>query len=313
VTVAVSDPFCHGAFAVLEEMTGLSLRMVICPGGRSGRSLPASTRPVRPRAVRPREGRFPGRKRKSGSPRGGGSGFAADPAPCGVPRNVGRPDVPRRPGRCDRGTLRVDTCAPALLPPPVPKTALRRVPGTCGRLGRARPSLETVFHSSPRPESSLSRRVSCAVSPARGDREDSPGLAVGISLDSVGLNPGQLDITGKILRKGTGSSSCRPRPEGIATTLFAMLREEYRPGFAPSPSRSATASGTRGISSWTGVRRRSGIPATGPAGGVPRSDILMIEHLPDPAALAPAAPRAGRPLVLCGIRGSTSTGRFARC
>ena len=31
VTVAVTDPFRHGAFAVLEEMTGLSLRMVVCP------------------------------------------------------------------------------------------------------------------------------------------------------------------------------------------------------------------------------------------------------------------------------------------
>ena len=36
MTVAVTDPFRHGAFAVLEEMTGFSLRMVVCPGRTIG-------------------------------------------------------------------------------------------------------------------------------------------------------------------------------------------------------------------------------------------------------------------------------------
>ena len=36
VTVAVTDPFRHGTFAVIEEMTGLSLRLVVCPGRTIG-------------------------------------------------------------------------------------------------------------------------------------------------------------------------------------------------------------------------------------------------------------------------------------
>jgi len=36
VTVAVTDPFRHGVFAVLEEMTGFSLRIVVCPARTIG-------------------------------------------------------------------------------------------------------------------------------------------------------------------------------------------------------------------------------------------------------------------------------------
>ncbi|OYV69218.1 MAG: hypothetical protein B7Z74_07955, partial [Deltaproteobacteria bacterium 21-66-5] len=58
-----------------------------------------------------------------------------------------------------------------------------------------------------------------------------PDLRAGISLDSVGFNPGQLDITEKVLRKGNGLFLVSsPGPEGVATTLFSMLREGYRPG-----------------------------------------------------------------------------------
>jgi len=56
-----------------------------------------------------------------------------------------------------------------------------------------------------------------------------------------------------------------PRARGAATTLFSMLARGTVPAFAPSPSRSATGSGTKGISSSTGGRRRSGFPPTGRA------------------------------------------------
>ncbi|HWS16163.1 MAG TPA: hypothetical protein VN450_08250, partial [Candidatus Methylomirabilis sp.] len=36
LTVASADPFRHGTFAAIEEMTGLSLRLVVCPMGTIG-------------------------------------------------------------------------------------------------------------------------------------------------------------------------------------------------------------------------------------------------------------------------------------
>ena len=133
-----------------------------------GDPCPLLPRPVRPRAVRPRGGLdFPGGGREVALGGGKEAGLRADPAPRGVPRDVGRPDVPRRPGRGDRGPLGGETRAPALLPPPVPETALRRVPGTCGRsrTGRTFPPRRSST-SSPGPGSSPSRRVSCGGSPA---------------------------------------------------------------------------------------------------------------------------------------------------
>ncbi len=51
------------------------------------------------------------------------------------------------------------------------------------------------------------------------------------TLDSVGLNPEQIRITRKVIAKGGGLYLLSsPGPEGMATTLFTLLREIQRPG-----------------------------------------------------------------------------------
>jgi type IV pilus assembly protein PilB len=57
-----------------------------------------------------------------------------------------------------------------------------------------------------------------------------PSQRAGITLDSVGMNQEQIDITRRVLAKVSGLYLLSsPGPEGIATTLFALLREVYRP------------------------------------------------------------------------------------
>jgi len=132
-----------------------------------------------------------------------------------------------------------------------------------------------------------------------------PDLRTGISIDSVGFNPGQLDITEKVLRKGNGLFLVSsPGPEGVATTLFAMLREEYRPGLRAITVEERHRFRNEGYIQLE--RRQASVRFSGDWSRLAESlepDILMIEHLPDPAALTDLLhlAQAGT-LVLCGIR-----------
>lgn len=58
-----------------------------------------------------------------------------------------------------------------------------------------------------------------------------PEQKAGITLDSVGMNREQVEITRKIISKGGGFFLVSsPGPEGVATTLFTLLREICRTG-----------------------------------------------------------------------------------
>ena len=124
-----------------------------------------------------------------------------------------------------------------------------------------------------------------------------PDLRTGISLDSVGFNPGQLDITEKVLRKGNGLFLVSsPGPEGVATTLFAMLRQGYRPGLRAITVEERHRFRNEGYIQLD--RRQASVRFTGDWSRLAESlepDILMIEHLPDPRGpRRPASPRADR-------------------
>jgi len=308
VTVAVTDPFCHGAFAVLEEMTGLSLRLVTCPGRTIGEIL-ARFYPD-PSGLEPfdlGEGSISreeaenwlsegGRKRVCGqillhAASRGMSGVRMFP--------VGRDVVIE--GRSE-GTLVRLLSFPLRFRKPL-YDAFLELAGASG--GPVLP-LETVFHLE-----SETGVVALQASFLRGLSGPEvivkilPDLRVGISLDSVGLNPGQLDITGKILRKGNGLFLVSsPGPEGIATTLFAMLREEYRPGLRTITIEERHRFRNEG---YIQLDRRQAVERySGDWSRLAESldpDILMIEHLPDPGALGALLHLAqAGPLVLCGIR-----------
>ena len=308
VTVAVTDPFCHGAFAVLEEMTGLSLRMVVCPGRTIGEILarfypdPSGLEPFdlgEGSISREEAGKWlseGGRKRVCGqillhAASRGMSGVRMSP--------VGRDVVIE--GRSEGKPVRLLSFPLRFLKPLY--DAFLELAGAPG--GPDVPS-ETVFQLE-----SETGVVALQASFLRGLSGPEvivkilPELRVGISLASIGLNPGQLDITEKILRKGNGLFLVSsPGPEGVATTLFAMLREEYRPGLRTITVEELHRFRNEGYIQLD--RHQVEERYSGDWSRLAESldpDILMIEHLPDPAALGGLLHLAqAGPLVLCGIR-----------
>ena len=308
VTVAVTDPFRHGAFAVLEEMTGLSLRMVVCPGRTIGEIL-ARFYPD-PSGIAPLdlgEGLIPreeaekwlsdgGKKRVCGqillrAASRGMSGVRMSP--------VGRDVVIE--GRSDAKPVRL-LSFPLRFRKPLFDAFLELAGVPAG----SELPPETVFHLE-----SESGVVALQASFLRGLSGPEvivkilPDLRAGISLDSVGFNPGQLDVTEKVLRKGNGLFLVSsPGPEGVATTLFAMLREAYRPGLRAITVEERHRFRNEGYIQLD--RRQASVRFSGDWSRLAESlepDILMIEHLPDPAVLADLLHLAQTgTLVLCGIR-----------
>jgi len=308
VTVAVTDPFRHGSFAVLEEMTGLSLRMVVCPGRTIGGIL-ARFYPD-PSGLDPSdlgEGSIAREEAEKWLSEGGKKRVcvqillhAASRGMSGVRMfPVGRDVVLE--GRSGAKTLRLFSF-PLRFRKPLFDTFLQLAGFTAG------PELppETVFHLE-----SETGVVALQASFLRGLSGPEvivkilPDLRAGMSLESVGFNAGQLDITEKVLRKGNGLFLVSsPGPEGVATTLFAMLREEYRPGLRTITVEERHRFRNEGyiqLDRWQAEERFSGDWSRLAESLEP--DILMIEHLPDPAALADLLhlAKAGT-LVLCGIR-----------
>lgn len=132
-----------------------------------------------------------------------------------------------------------------------------------------------------------------------------PDLRTGISIDSVGFSPGQLDVTEKVLRKGNGFFLVSsPGPEGVATTLFAMLREGHRPGLRAITVEERHRFRNEGYIQLD--RRQAEDRFSGDWSRLAEClepDILMIERLPDPAAIVDLLHLAqSGTLVLCGIR-----------
>ena len=308
VTVAVTDPFRHGAFSVIEEMTGLSLRMVVCPGRTIGEILarfypdPSGIEPFelgeglisRKEAERwLSEG---GRKRVCGqillhAASRGMSSLRMSP--------VGRDVV-------------IEGCSEAkpvrLLSFPLRfrKPLFDAFLELAGVPDGSELPPETVFHLE-----SETGVVALQASFLRGLSGPEvivkilPDLRTGISFASVGFNPGQLDITEKVLRKGNGLFLVSsPGPEGVATTLFAMLREGYRPGLRAITIEERHRFRNEGYIQLD--RRQAEERYSGDWSRLAESlepDILMIEHLPDPAALVDLLLLAQTgTLILCGIR-----------
>jgi type IV pilus assembly protein PilB len=308
VTVAVTDPFRHGTFAVLEEMTGLSLRMVVCPGRTIGGIL-ARFYPD-PSGLDPfdfEEGSISREEAEKWISEGGEKRVcgqillhAASRGMSGVRMfPVGRDVVVE--GRSGSNSVRLLS-----FPLRFRKPLFDAFLDLAGAPGGSDLPPETTFHLE-----SGTGVVALQASFLRGLSGPEvivkilPDLRAGFSLDSVGFNTDQLDVTEKVLRKGSGLFLVSsPGPEGVATTLFAMLREGQRPGLRTVTVEERHRFRNEGYIQLD--RRQASVRFSGDWSRLAESlepDILMIEHLPDPAALSDLLhlAQAGT-LVLCGIR-----------
>ncbi|MFA6149313.1 MAG: ATPase, T2SS/T4P/T4SS family [bacterium] len=308
VTVAVNDPFRHGTFAVLEEMTGLSLRMVVCPE-RTIAGILARFYPD-PSGINPfdlGEGSISREEAEKWLSEGGINRacgkillHAASSGMSGVRMSpVGREVVIE--GRLELKPVRLLS-----FPLRVRQSLFDAFLELAGVSGGSELPPETIFHLE-----SGTGVVSLQASFLRGLSGPEvivkilPDLRARISLDSVGFNPGQLDVTEKVMRKGNGLFLVSsPGPEGVATTLFALLREGYRPGLRAITVEERHRFRNEGYIQLD--RRQAAERFSGDWSRLAESlepDILMIEHLPDSSALADLIhlAQAGT-LVLCGIR-----------
>ena len=308
VTVAVTDPFRHGAFAVLEEMTGLSLRMVVCPGRTIGGIL-ARFYPD-PSGLEPSdlgEGSISLEEAEKWLSEGGKKRVcgqillhAASRGMSGVRMFPFGRDVVVE-GRSEVKSVRL-LSFPLRFRKPLFDAFLE----LAGVPGGSELSPETVFHlESGTGVVALQASFLKGLSGPEVIVKILPDMRAGISLYSIGFNPGQLDITEKVLRKGNGLFLVSsPGAEGGATTLFAMLREEYRPGLRTITVEEHHRFRNEGYIQLN--RRQTEERFSGNWSRLAESlepDILMIEHLPNPAVLADLLllAQAGT-LVLCGIR-----------
>jgi type IV pilus assembly protein PilB len=308
VTVAVADPFLYGTFAALEEMTGFSLRLVIC-SERVIQGILAHFYPDTSTmgAIDLQEGSISRAEAEKWFSEGGGKRVcgqtllhAAAQGMSGVRMfPVGRDVVVD--GRLDSKSVRLLS-----FPLRFRKQFFDAFLELAGIQGEGGLPHETIFHLE-----SVGGVVALQASFLHGLSGPEvivkilPNLRVGFSLDSVGFNPAQLDITEKILRGRSGLFLVSsPGPEGVATTLFSMLREGYRPGLRTITVEERHRFRNEGYIQLD--RRQAEDRYSGDWSRLAESlepDILMIEHLPDPAALRDLLhlAQAGT-MVLCGIR-----------
>ena len=312
LTVASSDPFRHKVFSAVEERAGLSLRIVVSPVRTIGRILDRLY--PSPEGVPPMDLAGGGITREEAEEwisLGGGRRVAVEVLLHAAGRGlsglrmypVGQDAVIE--GRGGETAVLLLSCP--LRCREILIDAFRGLAGVPGKGGAAAdPVAAAVFHLES--ASGVTAFRASFVQALSGPEVIVKVLTdqrSGIPLQSVGMNQAQFEISQKVLRKESGLYLISsPGPEGVATTLFAMLREAYRPGRRVVTVEEQHRFRNEGYIQLE--RRRAEEQFARNWSRLAESldpDILMIEHVPDPADLLDLLhlAQAGK-LVLCGIR-----------
>jgi len=309
LTVATADPFCHTAYSSIEEMTGLTVRVAVCPRGTIAAIISRLYRDSQTLQPADVAGGAITREEAGEWLSLGGMRYAVERVllHCAGRGISGLRIYPEGKDLAIEG--RGADGRPMLLF----STPLRR-----------REAIRQTFldlASASEHPSGLSEKVfsletpagvtACRASFVRGLSGPEvivkilPELQAGIPLDSIGLNAEQLDITQKVLGRGNGMFLVSsPGPEGVATTLYAMLRQVNAPG-----RRVVTVEERHRFRNEGYIQ----ILRSQVEGGFSRSwdllaeslepDILMIENISDPDDLSSLLHLADAGMiVLCGIR-----------
>lgn len=310
LTVAVADPFCHTAFSSLEEMTGLSLRMVICPRRTIGEII-ARLYPD-PESLLPADITGGGITREEAEEwlSLGGVRRVVEHVllHCASREISGMRMYPVGKDLVIEGRGGRDGKPVLLLSCPLRRREILYEAFLELASVSEQPSglCEKVFHIE-----SPSGVTSCRASFLRGLSGPEvivkilPDLRTGISLDSIGLNAAQYDITQKVLGRGNGMFLVSsPGPEGGATTLYAMLRQVYAPGCRVVTVEERHRFRNEGYIQMMRSQMEGGFSRSWPRLAESlEPDILLVEHVPEPDDLASLLHLAeAGVVVLCGIR-----------
>ncbi len=234
LTLAVVDPFRNEAFSRIEEMTGLRVTLGVCPVRTIARILERFY--PEPLSLPPGEAM--------------GGEIGRDEAQEWIARGRGRrlaENVLLRAAKAGTGTVRIGPSGRSvavygdsgkgralLLSLPLRfRGALVDAFAELAGLSTGRgPVEESVFQL----ETATGIRA-FRISILRGlSGEEAivkvlPELKSVIALDSIGFHPDQTEVTRRLLSSGDGLYLVSsPGDGGVATTIFAMLREAHRPG-----------------------------------------------------------------------------------
>jgi type II secretory ATPase GspE/PulE/Tfp pilus assembly ATPase PilB-like protein len=234
LTLAVADPFCHAAFSTVEAMTGLHVRLVICPRRTLAAILARFYPDLVPLAPGEIEGGLiSGAQAETWMSQGGARRLVEKV----LLRSIADGLTSVRLLPAGEKTLlkgRGEANSVLLLSLPLRFRrllidAFAELAGTSAQRGRMSESIFQLESAS----GVASFRLSLVpgLSGPEVIVKMLPDQRAAITLDSVGLNQEQIDITRRVLAKGSGLYLLSsPGPGGIPTTLFTLLKEICRPG-----------------------------------------------------------------------------------
>src|SRR3990170_1573525 len=232
--LAVADPFRHGAFSLIEEMTGLRVRVVVCPVRKIGRilerfypeALPLSSGDIAGGAIGREEAEewlFQGR---GGRP---AENILLHAVKAGISTvrvsSFGR-----------SVTVSGDSGGEKSLLLSFPLRYRGSLVGSFAELAGLSTGPESVVEATFQLETAAgvhAFRISIlrGISGVEAIVKVLPDLRSAIALDSIGFNPEQREVLRRVLSMRDGIYLVSsPGAEGVATTIFAMLRETYRGG-----------------------------------------------------------------------------------
>ncbi len=309
LTVATADPFCHTAFSSIEEMTGMTVRVAVCPRGTIGAVI-ARLYPE-PQGLLPSDitGGAISREEAGDWLSLGGMRYAVERVllHCASREISGLRMYPAGKDLVIEGRG-ADGKPFLLLTAPLKRRAVIQEAFLGLASASENPSglTEKVFSIE-----TLAGVTACRASFVRGLSGPEvivkilPELKTGISLDSIGLNAAQLDITQKVLGRGNGMFLVSsPGPEGGATTLYAMLRQVHTPGCRVVTVEERHRFRNEGYIQILRSQVESGFSRSWSLLAESlEPDILMVENIHDPDDLSPLLHLAETgTIVLCGIR-----------
>lgn len=308
LTLAVADPFCHDAFSAVESMTGLSVRLVICPRRTLAAILSRFYPDLFQLSPADLTGGFIGSEEAEKWVAQGGVRRVAEKALLHA-ASTGLENVRMFPAG-DKVLLKGKGEAGSVLLLSFPLRFRRILIDAFVELAEPGKGPEAVSGRIFQLESAsgvVSFRLSFVqgLSGAEAIVKVLPGQKSGMTLDSVGLNREQVDITRKIISKGSGFFLVSsPGPEGVATTLFTLLREIRRTGTRVVTVEEQFQFRTEGYIQLE--RRDAELQFGGKWTRLAESlepDALMIENVSDPGEFSDLIYLAqGGITVLCGVR-----------
>jgi hypothetical protein len=232
MTLAVVDPFQHKAFSRIEEMTGLRVRLVVCPVRTIARILDRFYPESLPLSPEDLSGGMIGREEaEEWLARGRGRLLAEKVLLYAVETGLSTVRVFSS-GR--NVAVQGDSGGKKSLLLSFPLRFRGTLVRSFSDLAGLSPGPASLVESTFPMETATGVRA-FRISILRGLSGIEtvvrvlPDLRSVIALDSIGFHPDQIEVTRRVLTKRDGIYVVSsPGTEGVSTTIFAMLREAYR-------------------------------------------------------------------------------------